>query len=76
MPKVTKRKVNTKNNESLTNEDQPIITIVDKTDESKSTKGIKRKASASVEKVNKLIYEIVFSIINFILEYKKGFNSQ
>ncbi len=52
MPKVTKRKVNTKNNESLTNEDQPIITIVDKIDESKSTKGIKRKASASVEKVN------------------------
>jgi len=68
MPKVTKRKANkndtpkrnTKDNESLTNEDQPVITIVDNTDESKSTKGIKRKASASVEKVNKLIYEIVF----------------
>ncbi|CAF1231666.1 unnamed protein product [Rotaria sordida] len=56
MPKVTKRKVtkndipkrNSKNNEE--EEDTPMITTVDKTNESKSTKGIKRKASSSVEK--------------------------
>jgi hypothetical protein len=70
MPKVTKIKVNetdtpkrnSKNNQSIEDEeDQPVVTIVDKTDESNSKKGVKRKASASVEKVKNFTYEIVFS---------------
>ncbi len=70
MPKVTKIKVNetdmpkrnSKNNQSIEDEeDQPVVTIVDKTDESNSKKGVKRKASASVEKVKNFTDEIVFS---------------
>ncbi len=70
MPKVTKIKVNetdmpkrnSKNNQSIEDEeDQPVVTIVDKTDESNSKKGVKRKASASVEKVKNFTHEIVFS---------------
>jgi hypothetical protein len=69
MPKVTKRKVtktdtpkrNSKASQSIKEEeDQPVVTIVDKTDESDSKKGVKRKASASVEKVRKFIDEIFF----------------
>ena len=62
MPKVTKKKIskndapkrNSKTNELPTQEveeDQPIVTTVDKTDESTVTKGVKRKASSVVEKV-------------------------
>ncbi len=84
MPKVTKRKANKndtpkpnlKDNKSLKKEDQPVITTVDKIDESTSQKGIKRKASSSVEKVNKPTHEIFFLIINLILEHKKSFNNQ
>jgi hypothetical protein len=48
MPKITKRKANKPINE----EDQPVITVDDK---SKSAQGIKRKASTSIEKVKKYI---------------------
>jgi hypothetical protein len=83
MPKVTKRqaskndapKRNSKDNQSLTEEEQPVITIVDKTDETKSKRGVKRKASVSAEKVNKFIYKIVFYLL-FILEHKKSFNNR
>ncbi len=80
MPKVTNKtdapKRNAKNNKSLTNEDQTVLTIVDKTDQSKSNKGIKRKASPSVEKVNKFVNEIYFNMIDFILENNEGSNNQ
>lgn len=68
MPKVTKKTVskkdapkrNSKTNEISTQEvaeeDQPVVTIVDKTDESTSQKGVKRKPSSVIEKVqNNLI---------------------
>lgn len=51
MPKVTKRKVNKKNVSN--EEDAPVITTVDKTDEqTTSTKGVKRKASELIDEVN------------------------
>jgi AP endonuclease-1 len=60
MPKVTKRQASrndapkrkSKSNETLDEEeDQPVITVVDKTE---SKKGIKRKASASVQNAKKV----------------------
>ena len=61
MPKVTKRQASkndapkrkSKSNETLEEEeeDQPVITVVDKTE---SKKGIKRKASASVPNAKKV----------------------
>lgn len=69
MPKVTKRKASkndaptqiSEDNESLNEEEQPVITTV----ESKSKKGVKRKASSSVEKVNKSIESNIFCLLLF-----------
>lgn len=60
MPKVTKRKASQndapkrnsiKNEIPTQEEDQPVVTTVDKTEESTGKKGVKRKASSTVEKV-------------------------
>lgn len=60
MPRVTKRKASKndapkrnsiKNELPTQEEDEPIVTTVDKTEEPTAKKGVKRKSSSTVEKV-------------------------
>ena len=72
MPKVTKKKAKTntkpKRNSEYDEEEQTVITTADEIDQSKSAKGVKRKASVSVKKVKINCYmKCLFVILLFIL---------